>query len=165
MKFKMIKPFYSIIISVFFCCVSSAIAMMLLFGDALILTLIAMAIVLPMSPSLIDHYLIKSIRICENGVTYISLRKHYFMKWEDIKIVGLGYMPIKRSGASSWIYFATDGVSFPVLYGRKAEEGFLMIMYRKKVEKTIRLYWKGSIDGLDSISNFEKHLKPKRRLT
>ena len=114
---------------------------------------------------IIHETLVKKVVIDEYGVKYITLRKRYEMTWDEIKIVGIGYIPIKTPGRKPWVYFAANGISFPMLHAKMINEKFFMVGYRKKVEDEIRKYWTQKIDGLDDISEFEKLHKPKRRLT
>jgi len=114
---------------------------------------------------IINQCLIKRIEIDKSGVAYKTLTKNYKMSWDEIKIVGFGYLPIKAPGAKPWIYFAADGVSCPVLNAAMVNDKYFMVNYRQKIVDEIRKYWLKEIDGLDSESDFEKRFKPKRRLT
>ena len=87
------------------------------------------------------------------------------MSWDEIKIVGIGYMPIKQPGRPKMIYFSADGISCPILYGRVVDKSFYMINYRKMIVEEIRKYWLKEIDGLESKSDFEKRSNMKKKLT
>jgi len=164
MSFKMVKPSHSVLALLFFGLGLILPIALLLSGE--ILSGIAFLILfLSVLSAMIERCLFRNIKICEKGITYIRLNKQNFMGWDEIKIVGIGYIPIKAPGKNPWLYFATDGVSCPMLNGRMVNEKFFMVSYRKSVEVAVRLYWKNDIDGLDGKSDFEKHSGIKRKLT
>jgi len=97
--------------------------------------------------SLHEHMIIN-----EKGVAYIAFRKHHFMTWEEIKVVGIGKMA--RPGGPKWLYISAASIPLPILDARMENEKFFMVHYRKKVEKAIRIYWNGPISGIDFISDY-----------
>jgi hypothetical protein len=111
------------------------------------------------------HCFTKTIEIDRNGVNYKTFLKCFEMTWDEIKIIGIGYVPIKAPGRKPWLYFAADGISMPMLNAKMINSKFFMVSYRKEIEEEIRKYWSGDIDGLDGISDFEKRIKTKRKLT
>jgi len=106
--------------------------------------------------------LVKKVVIGDRGVEYISLIRHYEMSWADIKIIGIGYIPIKAPGRQPWIYFAADGISCPMLNARMINEKFFMVSYRYEIVIEIKKYWQNEIDGLYSESDFEKRVNKKK---
>lgn len=118
--------------------------------------LIFLAVWLLAFGGMVIQCLIKKVEIEKTGVKFTSLVKRYEMSWDEIKIIGIGFIPIKAPGRQPWIYFAADGVSMPMLNAKMINSKFFMVSYRKKIEDVIRIYWTGNIDGLDAISNFEK---------
>jgi len=114
---------------------------------------------------MVNNCVIKSLIISENGVKHIDLFKKYEMSWDEISIVGIGYIPIKAPGRPAWICLAADGVSCPMLNARMVNEKFFIIHHRKEVEEAILMYWKERIDGLNGPSDFEVLTKTKKRLT
>ena len=165
MKFRVIRPLYSIISLSFFMVMFLAAILMLFFEETLIIGIVTVVLFLIVSYSMIDSFLVRSIVINEYGVEYISIKRKFVMKWDEIKIIGLGYVPIKGPSKKPWIYFAADGISMPMLNAKMVNDKFFMVTYSKKIEDAIRMYWTGNIDGLDSMSEFEMLYKTKKKLT
>ena len=92
--------------------------------------------------------LVKRIVICASGVEYKSLTKRYKMSWNEIKIVGVGYTPLKRPGSPQWVYFSAHDVSLPLLNTGLIGEKYFMLHSRKSLISEIEKYWSEKIDGL-----------------
>ena len=153
MKFRMVKPLYSAIALAFFGIMPIwPMVFIILGGNIKIMATGAVlsALGLVVLCATIERCLFRWILICEEGVAYIRLRKSSFMAWDEIKIVGMGYIPIKAPGRPPWLYFSAHGIPCPMLNARMINDNFFMINYRKEVEDAIRLYWKAAIDGIDS---------------
>ena len=164
MKFRIVKPRTAIMVLLFFGAMVILPVLFFVMGE-LGYGFIFLAVWLASFGILVEQCLVKRIEIRESGVRYITLFKSYEMSWEKIKIVGIGYVPMKMPGRKPWIYFAADGISMPMLFANMVGSEFFMVSYCKKVEDAIRMYWTENIDGLDDISDFEKRSDTKRRLT
>jgi ABC-type nickel/cobalt efflux system permease component RcnA len=147
MSFSIIKPKYAVI----------AITFLSTLGFAHIVTLInefswivftSFVIWIFVFIWMLYRCLFKKIILDEHGVRYKDFRKCYEMAWDEVKIVAIGYIPMKAPGRPAWIYFAADGVYCPMLSARGVNDKFFMVHYRRKVEHAIRLYWKSDIHGL-----------------
>ena len=101
--------------------------------------------------SVIHQCFIKSIEISSKGVRYSTLFKTMEMTWDEIAIIGIGYVPIKGPGKKPWIYFSGDRVAISTLTPRLVNERFYIMNYRQSVIDEIRKYWQNNIVGLDSI--------------
>jgi len=112
-----------------------------------------------------NHCLINRIILDESGIEFISFTKRYKMRWDEIKIIGIGYIPLKQVGRPPWIYFAANGVSYPLLSAEMRNDKFFMVHYRKAIVDEIKKYWSKEIDGLNSESEFERRNKPRKKLT
>jgi len=44
------------------------------------------------------HCLINRIILDESGIEYMSFTKRYKMSWDEINIIGIGYIPMKQVG-------------------------------------------------------------------
>ncbi|MFZ5986886.1 MAG: hypothetical protein ACOYWZ_07165 [Bacillota bacterium] len=91
--------------------------------------------------------LFRSIYIGPIGVRYKSPFKCYEIKWQDIKEIGVGEIRNSKSVAS-FIYFSKDKVHPSALDLHKISDRFIMIVFKPKVIKEVRKYWKYRIDGL-----------------
>ena len=98
---------------------------------------------------MVNNCIVKSIVISENGVKYISLFKNYEMTWEEIKVIGITYIPARGSGRPPWLYLAAD-----LLPNTKSiNKRYFLIHYRKDVEQAIRMYWDKEIWGIGSVND------------
>ena len=100
----------------------------------------------------IHQCLIKRIVIGETGVEYFTLTKHYTMSWAEIKIIGIGYIPIKAPGRPPWVYFAADGIACAMLNAGSINDKYFMVHYRQAIVDEIKKYWSGEILGLDQVA-------------
>ena len=100
---------------------------------------------------MINDCLVKSIILNEKTISYVDMFKKYEMPWEEIKLIGIGYYPIRGRSNLPWIYFSADGYFSPALIQKKVNNRFFMAHYRKEIEKTVRQYWKGDIAGINSV--------------
>jgi len=100
----------------------------------------------------IDFIFIKNIVINEKGIKYKAINKKLFIKWCDIKTIGVIYGPL----AVPVIHFATiDAEGIPretlakTFTKANITDKHIKFNYRKGMEDTIRLYWKEDILGID----------------
>ena len=164
MAFKMVKP--SITILAFEFTGSSVLLPMLgIFMRDFWLTLITMFLWLFALGLVAVQCIAKRTVIDPTGVEYITLTKRYKISWQEIKIVGVGYIQFKRPGSPMWIYFSGLEVSLPMLNANTIGEKYFMVHSRKAIIAEIEKYWTGGIDGLYSESDFEKRHKTGRRFT
>jgi hypothetical protein len=98
---------------------------------------------------MVHHCLFRKIIVSAYGIKYKTLFKSYEMTWQEIKRIGLGYIPFKTPGRKPWIYFSDVPVSMPMLTARSINKKFFMISYRQKIIDEVRKYWDYGIDGLD----------------
>jgi len=105
--------------------------------------------------------LFRKIYISDCGVKYKTLFKSYEMTWDEIKIVGIGYIPIKAPGRKPWIYFSDQPVSIPMLSPRSFNKKFYMVSFRQKIIDEIKKHWDMGIDGFDFTTDFEVRMKKK----
>jgi len=104
----------------------------------------------------VDLCIFRWIIISEKGIVYKELSKHYEFSWDDLKTIGIGYVPMKRLGSIPWLYFTTEEFSCPILHGRKMTSDFIMVHYRKKILAEIKKYRKNDIADIHFISGKRK---------
>lgn len=164
MKFSMVKPSIAVM-SLLFIGVMLIVPIYILYLGELLYGVIFLAVWLFTFGGMFIQCILKKIEIGEKGVKFTSLTKKYEMSWNEIRIIGIGFIPIKAPGKQPWIYFSADGLSTPMLSGNLINDKFFIVSYRKKIEDAIRMYWTDNIDGLDNTSDFEKRMNTKRKLT
>lgn len=156
MKFRVVRPDIAIVSLLFISSCSILPIFCLVIGE-LWYGVLFLAVWLFAFGGMVVQCVVKKIEIGMEGVQYFTLKKRYEMRWEEVKIIGIGYIPMRAPGKQPWIYFAADGISMPMLNSKMVNDKFFMVSYRKKIEESIRMYWAGNIDGLDSVSEFEKN--------
>jgi len=109
--------------------------------------------------------LVKRIVIDASGVEYITLTKRYKMSWDEIQMVGVGYVPLKRPGSPRWIYFSAIDVSLPLLSAGIINDKYFMVHSRETLIDEIKKYWSREIDGLNAESEFERLRGDGRKFT
>ena len=152
MRFLVVKPAYGvmalIIIGILFLTLP---VLMLINGFFLAGSLFLILWAFVFFFGVIHNCFIKSIIINAEGVRYITLFKSFEMKWKDIELIGIGFVPIKKPGAKPWIYFSSDKVALSTLTSNMISDRFLMINYRKNVIDEIKKYWASEITGLENL--------------
>ena len=88
------------------------------------------------------------IYIGAEGVTFKSLFSVYYLKWADIKEIGIGEYSRIRGNTLSKIYFSTYKVSPHFLNDYKISDEFIVVDYRPNIMKEIKKHWSGAIYGL-----------------
>ena len=100
---------------------------------------------LPFLYIVIENIFFKSITIDDKGVLYKTIFKNVFIKWDDVKSVGLAWL---RSDIPV-LYFTTDDGEWYEKNLRKITNDFIVFNYRKEIDVAVRLYWKDKIYDLD----------------
>lgn len=148
-RFNVINPVYGVIGSIFFSLILFALpVIILLVGYTLygIGSLLIGAIIFFFAS--IHHFFIKKIEVNSKGVTYSTLFKKVEMTWNEIGLIGIGYVPIRGPGKKPWIYFSADPVAISALTPHMINERFFMMNYRENVIAEIKKYWHKEIVGL-----------------
>lgn len=92
----------------------------------------------------------RRIVLSQNGVKYLSLKKVYEMRWEEIKEIGIAdFAPFNKGGNYPFIFFSTNTGNSLLIYKIKINQDFVLIRYRKKVIKVIQKYWNKEIINLN----------------
>ena len=90
MKFKAIKPSFTVFtIPIIFFAFFVLIAFLFI-KEHQIIGLVMIIVSLPIFYRIIDGFIFHRIIINEQGVEYITIRNRYFLKWEEIGIIGIG---------------------------------------------------------------------------
>jgi hypothetical protein len=100
---------------------------------------------------MIIQCVVKRVEIGEEGVKYITTSSSYKMRWDEIKTIGIGYIPYRAPGRPPWIYFSAEDSFMPMLSANLVNSKFFIVHYRKELECAIKLHWKKGIVGLDSL--------------
>jgi len=116
-------------------------------GDMIFILIVSVVGLAPIACIVAENVFFKNITIDEKGIRYKSIFKNVFLKWEDIKIVGLAWLSFKTA-YEPLLYFSTDGERYEESK-LKITNDFIMFHYRKEIEATVRLYWKDTIYDLD----------------
>ena len=151
MRFLVVKPTYGIITSIFIGISIALPIIMLINGFTLVGLLFLILWAFVFFFGVIHNCFIKSIVINAEAVSYITLFNKLELKWKDIEIVGIGYVPIKKPGAKPWIYFSADKVAISALTPSMTNSRFFMMNYRKDVIDVIKRYWPNDINGLENV--------------
>ena len=106
-------------------------------------------------PLLVNCF-IKRLVIGESGVEYKSVITHYKMRWDEIKVIGIGYVPGRGVSLTQWIYIKSGSVSYPTLRIDRINRKLFIIQYRHKIIDEIVKYWPKEILGLCSETNYSK---------
>ena len=149
MTFNAIRTRYAVFSLSFFGCGSVLPIILLFFDESRITGMILLPLFLCTGYYMIDAFMFRKMHICSKGVTYTSLRKRYFMKWSDIEMIGICYIPTRAPGRPPCIYITADQIPT----SRAINERYFLIHYRKDVEQAIRMYWDKDIWGIGSVSD------------
>lgn len=153
MKFLVVKPEYGVMALIIFGMFFLALPVLMLINGFLLVGLLFLILwAFVFFFGVIHNCFIKSIVINAEGVRYITLFKSFEMKWKDIELIGIGFVPIKKPGAKPWIYFSADKVALSTLTSNMINDRFFMMNYRKNAIDVIKKYWASEITGLE---NFE----------
>lgn len=151
-RFNVVRPLYAIIASFYFGILVPILPVVFIFNGlvtagATCLLLWAVIVFF----AVIHNCYINRIEISSKGVNYITLFKRYSLKWTEISIIGVGYVPIKKLGTKPWIYFSANNVPVVSLTANMVNERFFMMNYRESVIEVIKQYWPYDIIGLDNL--------------
>ena len=105
------------------------------------------------SPLLINCF-IKRLTISESGIEYKSVITHYKISWDEIKIIGIGYIEGRGTGLTQWIYINSGSTSYPPLSVDRINPKLFIIQYRHRIIDEILRYWPKEILGLSSETNY-----------
>jgi hypothetical protein len=91
----------------------------------------------------------KIITIDVLGIEYTSLRRKYFINWDDLKMVGTAY----EQSRTQWqglgprlIYFDAHGLGRQdFVYWKATDEKFFVVCYRHKIWEEVQEYWDGEL--------------------
>ena len=90
------------------------------------------------------------IRIGADGVRYIKRKEEYFLKWDDIKQIGLVSNIYARITSNSMVCFdgrGSSGFEFEMNGIKKYNQLYFGVQYREKVINEIKKYWDKPIIG------------------
>lgn len=90
---------------------------------------------------------LRKIQIDAEGVKFLSPRKKYEFKWDEIKYIGVGECRSTRSVAS-FLYFSSEYVYSSDLIRHKIGDKFIMVGFQSRIVKEVSKYWKHRIEGL-----------------
>jgi hypothetical protein len=93
----------------------------------------------------IKDFLLTTVQFSEKGIEFVSPELVIFLDWQSVKSVAVcGYY----AGLSRepWICISKEETISPFLNRMQTNERYILIAYRKKIVKSIKMYWAMDIE-------------------